>query len=49
VTYKAWVYGNLFAPAASPENASVLYASAYVLTFLALAWIMYRNKIFMKI
>jgi predicted acyltransferase len=49
VTYKAWVYGNLFAPLATPENASVLYASAYVLTFLVLAWIMYRNKIFVKI
>jgi predicted acyltransferase len=49
VTYKAWVYGNLFAPFAAPEVASVLYASAYVLTFLMLAWIMYRNKIFIKI
>jgi len=49
VTYKAWVYGNLFAPVARPEIASVVYASAYVLTFLVLAWIMYRNKIFVKI
>ena len=49
ITYKAWVYGNLFAPFARPEIASVMYASAYVLTFLVLAWIMYRNKIFVKI
>jgi predicted acyltransferase len=49
VTYKAWVYGTMFAPLASAENASVMYASAYVLTFLVLAWVMYRNKIFVKI
>ena len=49
VTYKAWVYGTVFAPLASAGNASVMYASAYVLTFLVLAWLMYRNKIFIKI
>jgi predicted acyltransferase len=49
VTYKAWVYGTMFAPLASAENASVMYASAYVITFLVLAWVMYRNKIFIKI
>jgi predicted acyltransferase len=49
VTYKAWVYGTMFAPLASAGNASVMYASAYVLTFLVLAWVMYRNKIFVKI
>jgi predicted acyltransferase len=49
VTLKAWVYGHGFAPLARPANASAMYASAYVLTFLVLAWIMYRNKIFIKI
>ena len=49
VTYKAWVYGSVFAPLAAPENASVMYASAYVITFMVLAWVMYRNKIFVKI
>ncbi len=49
VTYKAWVYGKVFAPLARPMVASALYASAYVLTFLVLAWIMYRRKIFIKI
>ena len=49
VTYKAWVYGTVFAPLAAPENASVMYASAYVITFMVLAWVMYRNKIFVKI
>ena len=49
LTYKAWVYRNLFAPLAEPMNASALYASAYVLAFLVLAWVMHRNKIFIKI
>ncbi|MBZ5568652.1 MAG: heparan-alpha-glucosaminide N-acetyltransferase domain-containing protein [Acidobacteriia bacterium] len=49
LTCKAWVYRNLFAPLAQPLNASALYASAYVLAFLVLAWVMYRNKIFVKI
>lgn len=49
MTLKAWVYQGAFAPVARPVNASLWFASAYVLTFLVLAWIMYRNKIFIKI
>ncbi len=49
VTYKAWVYGHGFAPLARPANASLMYASGYVLIFLVLAWGMYRKKIFVKI
>jgi predicted acyltransferase len=49
VTIKAWVYGHLFAPMARPMIASAIYASAYVLTFLVLAWVMHRNKIFIKV
>jgi predicted acyltransferase len=49
MTYKAWAYGNCFAPYAKPMIASAMYASAYVLTFLVLAWVMYRKKIFVKI
>lgn len=49
VSLKGAVYEAVFAPLAQPVNASLLFASAYVLTFLVLAWIMYRNKIFIKI
>jgi predicted acyltransferase len=49
MTYKAWVYGKWFAPFAKPLIASAMYASAYVLAFLVLAWVMYRKKIFVKI
>lgn len=49
VTYKAWVYDHWFAPMARPMIASAMFASAYVLTFWALAWLMYRKKIFVKI
>ncbi len=40
---------DLIFPFFLPINASLMFASAYVLTFLVLAWIMYRNKIFIKI
>ena len=49
ITLKALIYGHGLAPLARPVMASAMYASAYVLTFLVLAWIMYRNKIFIKI
>ena len=49
VTWKAMLYERFFAPLASPINASLLWALTYVLTFLVLAWIMYRRAIFIKI
>lgn len=49
VTVKGYIYGNFFAPLASPKNASLLFALAYVGFWLAIAWILYRRKIFIKI
>ena len=49
MTYKGWVYGSLFAPAASPMVASAMYGMAYVILFGIVAWAMYRAKIFVKI
>jgi predicted acyltransferase len=49
VTWKTMLYERFFAPLASPIHASLLWALAYVLTFLVLAWIMYRKAIFVKI
>jgi predicted acyltransferase len=49
VTWKKMLYERFFAPLASPIHASLLWAFAYVLTFLVLAWIMYRKAIFVKI
>ena len=46
----AWgyVFQHLFAPLASPINASLLFALTYVLLFFGLAYAMYRLKWFIK-
>jgi len=43
------IYQNVFAPLASPINASLLYAIAYVLVNYLAAYVLYRNKWFIKI
>jgi len=45
----SWIYDNLFASWASPVNASLAFAIAFVLVWLGLMWILYRRKIFIKI
>ena len=44
-----WIYDNLFTPWASPVNASLAFAIAFVLVWLGLMWILYRRKIFIKV
>ena len=44
-----WIYDHLFAPLASPMNASLLYAVAYTLLMYALAWGMYRKRWFVRV
>jgi predicted acyltransferase len=43
------IYEHLFVPIASPYNASVLYALAYVGVMFVLAWVMYRRGWFVRI
>lgn len=46
----AWIYTHWFEPNfASPYNASLTYAIAYVLLILSLTWILYARKIFIKL
>lgn len=45
----SWIYENLFASWASPVNASLAFAIAFVLVWLGLMWILYRRKIFIKV
>jgi predicted acyltransferase len=47
VTLHAWLYG-LFAAAASPINASLLFAIAYVLLMYGIAYVMYRRQWFLR-
>ncbi len=49
VTLKGWIYNSGFVPLASPINASLLFAIAFVLTFFLFAWILWRKKWFLKI
>jgi predicted acyltransferase len=49
VTLKGWIYQTCFVPLASPVNASLLFALAFVLVFLGIAWTLWRKKWFLKI
>jgi predicted acyltransferase len=44
-----WLFDHFFAWPASPYNASLLYAVAYVLVMYLLAWFMYRRKWFLRV
>lgn len=44
-----WLYQHLFAWMASPMNASLLYAIAYVLVMYAIAYVMYRRGWFLRV
>ncbi|HEV2706916.1 MAG TPA: heparan-alpha-glucosaminide N-acetyltransferase domain-containing protein [Pyrinomonadaceae bacterium] len=46
---QVFIYERFFASWASPVNASLLYALAYVLLWLGLMTILYRKKIFIKV
>jgi predicted acyltransferase len=43
-----WIYQALFAPLASPRNASLAYAICYVLLMYAIAYGMYKKRWFLK-
>ena len=49
VTLKGFIYRHGFAPLASPINASLLFACAFVLTHFAVAWALWRKRWFVKI
>ena len=49
ISLHSYIYNRFFAPLAAPENASLLFAVCFVLLFLALNWLLYRRRIFIKI
>jgi predicted acyltransferase len=49
ISLHAWIYQNVFAPIASPANASLLYALAYVGLMYVLAYGMYRRRWFIRV
>ena len=44
----AWIYQTIFAPLASPRNASLAYAACYVLLMYAIAYGLYKRRLFLK-
>ncbi len=49
ISLSTWIFRNLYAPLASPKNASLLYALTYVAVFWAIAYVLYRRRIFLKV
>jgi predicted acyltransferase len=49
VLIQTFLYANFFAPLASPLNASLMWALAYVVFWLGVMWVFYWRKIFIKI
>ena len=49
ISLQGWIFQKLFAPWASPINASLTYAIIFVLLWLGLMWILYSRKIFIRI
>jgi predicted acyltransferase len=49
ITLKTWIYQGYFVPLASPVNASLLFALAFVAVFFVFAWLLWRKKWFLKI
>ena len=48
-TMRAWLYETVFAPLASPMNASLLYAIAYTLSMFLIALFLWRKKWFVRV
>jgi predicted acyltransferase len=46
---QAWLFDRLFAPWASPIDASLAYALAYVLLWWAVMWLLYRQEIRIRV
>ena len=49
ISLGSWIFENLFASWASPVNASLAFAIAFVLVCCGIMWILYRRKIFIRI
>ena len=49
LNWQELIYQRVFAPLASPPNASLLYSLAYVLVCWLFAWLLYRKRIFIKV
>ena len=44
-----WIFLHVFAPLASPMNASLLYALAFVAVMYVAAWFLFRRRWFIRV
>jgi predicted acyltransferase len=44
-----WLFQQVFVPIAGPLNGSLLFALAHIVFFWLIGWVLYRNKIFIKV
>jgi predicted acyltransferase len=49
VSLYAFIYRRFFEPMAAPDNASLMFALAYLLALYGILWVMYRRRIFLKV
>jgi predicted acyltransferase len=49
IALQAWIYQTLYASWLAPRNASLLFAITFVLVWLAILWVLYRRRIFVKV
>jgi predicted acyltransferase len=49
LSWKDWLMRSVFNPIASPMNASLLFAISFVLVTYLVAWVLWKNKIFIKV
>ena len=49
ISLQKWIFDSIFAPLASPVNASLMFAVSYILFWLFLMWLLYRKRIYIKV
>jgi predicted acyltransferase len=49
ISSQGWIFRKFFLSWATPINASLAYAIAFILFWLFLMWLLYRKRIFIKV
>jgi predicted acyltransferase len=49
IALQAWLYQSFYASWLAPRNASLLFAITFVLVWLAILWVLYHRRIFIKV
>ncbi len=49
ISLQKWIFDTFFLFIASPINASLMYATCFILSWLFLMWLLYRKKVYIKV